>query len=148
MAYRLKPTGRQTITLASTALAAFVLAVVLLAGCQSDPVPIGTNGLQGDWSGSLEGVLGVNLAPDTDVLAVAAAAENVLTRQGLSLRRRSTSPNEARVTGMGATGSSTRGCSVFVTRNPESVRLEVVHHPTGDLAASREVMEAILALLR
>lgn len=120
-----------------------------VSGCESDLVPVGPsdgpNGpLAGDWS---SGVLGVNLDQRVSVMDVAAAAESVLMRLGYSVTSRSVTSRSASLVGSAPSGRSPGSVQVFASPTGISTRVEVVCPPFGNLGASREVLDAILAKL-
>lgn len=128
------------------ALFALVLCVlVCVPACRSEPVAVGPDALAANWS---FGILGVNLSPNIDVQTVIAAAENALTRSGQSVTRRSVTPASGRISGSNPVRGGQQAASVFVSRNENSTRVEVMQSPAAELGSSRDLMNAILAQLQ
>lgn len=125
-------------------LAPCFLATALFSACQSQVVPVGTDGRAATYSLA---TLSTDLPPDNPVLTVAAAAERALQLRGYVITRRVNSERECLLGGEFPGQRENSRTDVYIFTLHTGVRVQITIRPFGDLAESQAMMDAILAQL-
>jgi hypothetical protein len=125
-----------------------VLGVILALGqlsCVSGPIPLGQQGsVRGDYS---FGALTVQFDRDLTVLAVLGAAESALIRRGYTVTNRFGAEDRGRVVGRYPSAAGSEMAEVWVQGDLQGPTMQVKVGAMGELGASRDLANDILALL-